>query len=68
MNILKYAAIGAAVAYGINYLVKRTSENGKSIVDELADQAPQWLDQLKKYGQEALEEVSSRAQQAKQSI
>lgn len=68
MSLLKYVAIGAAVAYGVNLLVKKSSESGKSVVDELSDQAPQWLEHLKKYGREALDEITNRAQQAKESI
>lgn len=60
MNILRFIAIGAAVAYGVSYLTKRDA-NGRSIVDDVLDKAPDWADNLKKYGQDALEKVKAKA-------
>jgi vacuolar-type H+-ATPase subunit H len=65
MNLLKYIAIGAAVAYGISYVVKRNENDGKSLIDELADKAPDLIDKLKDYAKEAIEQVSNRAKEAK---
>lgn len=61
MNILKFVAIGAVVAYGVNYLTKRDSA-GRSIVDDLLDKAPGLADNLKKYGEDALSSVKSKVQ------
>ncbi|MEO6151401.1 MAG: YtxH domain-containing protein [Mucilaginibacter sp.] len=61
MNLLKFIAIGAAVAYGVSYVTKKQA-NGRSIFDDLADKAPDWADDLKKYGEDALAKVSERVQ------
>ena len=68
MSLLKYIAIGAAVAYGISYVVKKSEDNGKSLIDELADKAPDLVDKLKEYAKDAIEQVSERAKEAKQSF
>jgi hypothetical protein len=52
MNLLKLIAFGAAVGYGVNYLTKKKS-NGKSNMDELIDQAPEWLEKAKPYIEKA---------------
>lgn len=65
MSLLKYIALGAAVAYGISYVTKKREEDGKSLVDDLSEQAPEWMDKIKQYGQDALQEVSQRTQEAK---
>lgn len=67
MSLLKYVAIGAVAAYGISYLVKKQA-NGKSIIDDIADKAPDWMDTIKKYGQDALDAVSQKANQTKESF
>ncbi|MDB5151746.1 MAG: YtxH protein, partial [Mucilaginibacter sp.] len=41
-------AVGAAVGYGIYYLI-REKQNGKSILEELIDDAPDYVDRAKKY-------------------
>ncbi|RCH56894.1 YtxH domain-containing protein [Mucilaginibacter hurinus] len=61
MNLLKFIAIGAAVAYGVNYVTKKQS-NGRSIFDDMMDKAPDLADNLKKYGEDALSKVSQRVQ------
>lgn len=68
MNLLKYIAIGAAVAYGISYIAKKNEGSSKSIIDDLADKAPDLIDKLKGYAKDAIEQVSQRAQEAKQSF
>ncbi|MCC8409976.1 YtxH domain-containing protein [Mucilaginibacter sp. UR6-1] len=60
MNILKFIALGAAVAYGVSYLTKRDA-NGRSVVDDVLDKAPDLIDNLKKYGQDALEKAKAKA-------
>jgi len=59
MRIIKFIAIGAAVGYGIYYLTKE-KENGKSILDELLDDAPDYLDRAKKYMEYTFDQVSER--------
>ncbi|MDN5286075.1 MAG: YtxH protein [Mucilaginibacter sp.] len=61
MGLLKFLVVGAAVAYGINYVTKK-GPDGKSIIDDLADNGPEWMDRAKKYGELTLEQIAARAQ------
>jgi hypothetical protein len=61
MGFIKTLAIGAAVAYGINYVTKK-GPDGKSIIDNLVDNAPEWADRAKKYGELTLEQIAVRTQ------
>jgi predicted oxidoreductase len=61
MGLLKFLVVGAAVAYGINYVTKK-GPNGKSIIDDLAENGPEWMDRAKKYGELTLEQIAARAQ------
>lgn len=49
MGLIKTLFIGAAVYGAVKYVTKKGS-NGKSIVDELKEQAPEWLDKAKEAG------------------
>ncbi|SDF40900.1 hypothetical protein SAMN05216464_11791 [Mucilaginibacter pineti] len=62
MGFIKTLAIGAAVAYGINYITKKRPEDGKSIIDDLTENGPEWMDRAKKYGELTLEQIAVRAQ------
>ncbi|WPU92645.1 YtxH domain-containing protein [Mucilaginibacter sabulilitoris] len=61
MGLLKFLVVGAAVAYGINYITKK-GPDGKSIIDDLAENGPEWMDRAKKYGELTLEQIAVRAQ------
>ncbi|MBS1520172.1 MAG: YtxH domain-containing protein [Bacteroidetes bacterium] len=61
MRILKFMAIGAAVGYGIYYLTKE-KENGKSILEELLEDAPDYADRAKKYVEYTLDQIAERFQ------
>lgn len=61
MGFIKTLAIGAAVAYGINYVTKK-GPDGKSIIDNLVDNAPDWAERAKKYGELTLEQIAIRTQ------
>jgi len=49
MRLMKFAVIGAAVAVGITYLLNK--KEGDSILDDLADNAPQWVDKAKNFAE-----------------
>lgn len=49
MGLLKTLAIGAAVAYGINYASKKRPD-GKSLMDDIKEKAPEWMNKAKEYG------------------
>ncbi|MNJ93987.1 hypothetical protein D3C87_116740 [compost metagenome] len=46
MGLLKTALIGAAVYGAIKYITKKDI-NGRSIVDDLKDKAPEWMEKAK---------------------
>jgi hypothetical protein len=56
MGLLKFIVVGAAVGYGINYITKK-GPDGRSILDDIADKAPGWFDDAKKYATETVEQV-----------
>jgi hypothetical protein len=47
MGLLKTAIIGAAVYGAIKYVTKK-DVNGKSIVDDLKENAPKWAEEAKR--------------------
>jgi hypothetical protein len=59
MRILKFIAVGAAVGYGIYYLT-REKENGKSLLEELLEDAPDYVDRAKKYVELTIDQVAER--------
>ena len=61
MGLLNFIAIGAAVGYGINYITKK-GENGRSILDDITDDAPEWFDKAKKFAEEKVEQVVTASQ------
>lgn len=46
MGILKTALIGAAVYGAIKYLTKKDI-TGRSVVDDIKDKAPEWMEKVK---------------------
>jgi hypothetical protein len=46
MGLLKTALLGAAVYGAVKYLTKKNL-NGRSIVDEIKDKAPEWMEKAK---------------------
>jgi hypothetical protein len=52
-------AVGAAVGYGIYYLT-RGKKNGKSILEELLEDAPDYMDRAKKYVELTIDQVAER--------
>lgn len=56
MNILKFAVVGAALGLGIHYITKK-DEDGRSILDDLAESAPDLFDQAKKFAAETVDQV-----------
>ncbi|WP_231424059.1 MULTISPECIES: YtxH domain-containing protein [Pedobacter] len=64
MGLLKTAILGAAVYAGFKYVTKKDPITGKSIIDDLKDQAPEWVDKAKSYKNE----FSQRAEYAKEDL
>jgi hypothetical protein len=64
MSIFKFIIVGAAVGYGINYITKK-NENGSSIIEDLLDNAPDWLEKAKHLAQDALGKVGQTAEEVR---
>lgn len=58
MRLIKLAIIGAAVAAGITYITKK-NEDGSSVLDELTENGPQWLDKAKEFASHTIDKLSS---------
>jgi hypothetical protein len=52
MGFIKSALIGAAVYAAIKHITKKDALTGRSIVDDLMEKAPEWIDQVKGTTQE----------------
>lgn len=59
MGLLKTAIIGAAVYGAIKYVTKK-DVNGRSIVDDLQDKAPEWIDKAKRYKEDLEAKYSTK--------
>lgn len=46
MGLFKTALIGAAVYGAIKYVTKK-DETGRSVVDNIKDKAPEWMERVK---------------------
>lgn len=64
MNLLKFIIVGAAVGYGINYITKK-NEDGRSIIEDIFDDAPDWFEKVKHLAQDALGKVSQTAEEVR---
>jgi hypothetical protein len=60
MGLLRFIAVGAAIGYGINYITKK-GPNGRSILDEVTEDAPEWLEKAKSFATEKVEQVVQQA-------
>ena len=56
MNIIKFALLGAAVAYGVNHITKKRAD-GTSILDEFLDNAPDWMNDAKQFAAQTINDV-----------
>jgi hypothetical protein len=61
MGLLKFIIVGAAVGYGVNYITKK-GPDGRSILDDITENAPEYFDKAKKYAEDAIEQVIQKAQ------
>ncbi len=56
MGLLKFILVGAAVGYGVNYITKK-GPDGRSLLDDVAENAPEWFDQAKKFAEKTIGQV-----------
>jgi hypothetical protein len=59
MKLFKLIALGAAAAYGYNYLTKK-DVNGKSKVDQFKDNNPDWLEKGKNLVKNVVDNYSNK--------
>jgi hypothetical protein len=57
MHLLKYIIVGAVVGLGINYITQK-GEDGRSILDDLTDKAPDFFDKAKKFAEDTIGNIS----------
>lgn len=55
MGLLKTALIGAAVYGAIKYVTKK-DVNGRSVLDDLKEKAPEWADKAKRFKEDFVAE------------
>lgn len=67
MSILKYALIGAGLAYGIRYITKKRAD-GSSILDDLTEKAPEWFEQGKDYVEKTINQVKDNIERQSASL
>ena len=58
MGLLKYAILGAAAVYGLKYASKKRATDGKSLIDDLKEKAPEYVDKVKNYGERIKQDYS----------
>lgn len=59
MRLLPFILAGTALAAGVAYLVRKR-EDGTSILDELTDKAPEWMEKGKQYATQTIDQVSDQ--------
>jgi hypothetical protein len=62
MRILKFAIIGAAVAYGISEIIKRRAD-GTSLLDDVAVSASDLVEKAADYASKTIETVSQKVKE-----
>lgn len=60
MGFIKTALIGAAVYGAIKYITKKDDLTGKSIVDDLKEKAPEWVDKAKSFKEDLQADLAMR--------
>lgn len=59
MSLLKYVVLGAAAYAGYNYATKKRVD-GRSLVDDIKDQAPEWVNKAKQYGNQVKDQFTTQ--------
>jgi len=62
MKTLTLILAGTALAAGVAY-VTRKRENGTSILDDLTNKAPQWMEKGKQYATQTIDQVTDQIRQ-----
>ena len=59
MGLFKNLFMGAAVVAGINYITKKRPD-GKSVVDDIKEKAPEWMDKARQFADEKKDQFSRK--------
>ena len=62
MKLLPIILASTALAAGVAYLVRKR-ENGTSILDDLTNNAPEWMEKGKQYATQTIDQVSDQIKQ-----
>jgi len=62
MKLLPIILASTALAAGVAYLVRKR-EDGTSILDELTNNAPEWIEKGKQYATQTIDQVSDQIKQ-----
>jgi len=62
MKLLPLILAGTALAAGVAYLVRKR-EDGTSILDELTNKAPEWMEKGKQYATQTIDQVTDQIRQ-----
>jgi hypothetical protein len=62
MKVLTLILAGTALAAGVAY-VTRKRENGTSILDDLTNKAPEWMEKGKQYATQTIDQVADQIRQ-----
>lgn len=59
MNLLKLAIASAAAVFAFKYATKKRDTDGKSIIDDLSDRAPEVMDKVKNFSEQVKDKYKS---------
>lgn len=62
MKLLTIIIASTALAAGVAYITRKR-EDGTSILDELTDKAPQWVEKGKQYATQTIDQVTDQIRQ-----
>lgn len=61
MSLLKYVILGAAAVYGFKYATKKRETDGKSLIDDFKEKAPDLVDRAKQFGEQVKKDYTQSA-------
>jgi hypothetical protein len=62
MKLLTLMIASAALAAGVAYITRKR-EDGSSILDELTNKAPEWMEKGKQFATQTIDQVSDQIRQ-----
>jgi len=57
MSLLKYVVLGAAAVYGFKYAIRKRDSDGKSFVDDIKNQTPDYFGKAKRLGEKVRQDI-----------